>query len=190
MQSWLRASVLAVAVMGANVVADVVTVGSASAADLYNTYPPPRTGSAYDDPRYADLYGTPPPPPRYEAPYKPQYEYRHEPRYSHPVPSEPIYRDRYPRQYSEAPLPHPPRAYSAGPGCLAKDEISFNLERDGWRDFHDPQIIDRGTAFVKARRQGRTFQIKLDRCSGDIIGARPLDQRGPYADYERPYRTY
>jgi hypothetical protein len=157
MQSWLRASALAAAVLGANVFA----VGSASAADLYNTYPSPRAGSAYDDPRYADLYGTPPPPPRYDAPYKPHYEYRPEPRYGHPVPSEPIYRDRYPRQYSEAPL-HAPRAYSAGPVCLAKDEISFNLERDGWRD----------------------------RCSGDIIAARPIDNRGPYADYERPYRTY
>ncbi len=186
MQSWLRASILALAVTGAS----IATVQSATAADLYNTYPPPyRQGSAYDDPRYADLYGTPPPrrhdEERYRAPYKAPYEDR----YSHPVPSEPVYRDRHPRQYSEV---YPsPRAYSAGPSCLAKDEISYNLERDGWRDFHDPQVIDRGTAYVKARRQGRTFQLKLDRCSGDIIAARPVDHRGPYADYERPtYRTY
>jgi hypothetical protein len=188
MQSWLlkniRASVWATAVIGAN-----LTGGSASAADLYNTYPSPRTGSAYEDPRYADLYGTPPPPPsRYEERYAPSYKPPHEHRYSHPVPSEPIYPDRTPRQYSEV---YPsPRAYSAGPRCLAKDEISYNLERDGWREFHDPQVIDRGTAYVKARRQGRMFQLKLDRCSGDIIAARPIDQRGPYADYERPYRTY
>jgi hypothetical protein len=185
MQRWLRASVLAAALTGAVTGAGTL---SANAADLYNTYPQPsRHGSAYDDPRYADLYGTPPPQ-RYEERYAQPYRPPHEQRYSHPVPSEPVYRDRHPRQYSEV---HPsPRAYSAGPGCLAKDEISYNLERDGWRDFHDPQVIDRGSAFVKARRQGRAFQLKLDRCSGDIIAARPIDQRGPYADYERPNRTY
>jgi hypothetical protein len=189
-QRWLKASASAAVLVAAQLVA----VASASAADLYNTYPPARSGSAYDDPRYADLYGTPPP--RHEAPYKPSYEYRqeyrheyrHEYRDRHPVPSEPVYRDRQPNQYSEVHPRH--RAYSAGPGCLQKDEISLNLERDGWRDFHDPQVIDRGTAFVKARRHGRTFQLKLDRCSGDIIAARPVDHRGPYADYERPYRTY
>lgn len=187
MQSWLKGAALGAAIAGVALGAATLTAHS---ADLYNEYPPAnRSGSAYDDPRYADLYGNPPPRPRYDdryaPPYRPPVEYRDR----YPVPSEPIYRDRYPRQYSEARPDY--RAYSAGPGCRSKDEISYNLERDGWRDFHDPRVIDQGSAFVKARRYGRMFQIKIDRCSGDIIGARPLDPpRGPYADYERPYRTY
>lgn len=194
MSSWLRASALAAAVSAAAAL-------QATATDLYNGYPPPpRTGSAYDDPRYADLYGNGPPPRpvpyeerRYAAPYAPSpaphgYGYP-------PIPREPVYRDAYPypRQYTDArPYPSPgTRAYSAGPACLGKDEISDQLARDGWRDFHDPRVIDQGTAFVKARRAGRTFQLKVDRCSGDVIGYRPLDPRpGPYADYERPYRSY
>ena len=44
---------------------------------------------------------------------------------------------------------------------------------------------------LTARRNGRTFQLKVDRCSGDVLTARPLDQYRPYADYGyRPYRTY
>ena len=114
-----------------------------------------------------------------------------------PIPREPIYRDDYraPRQFSDARTHASPRAYSVGPGCLGKDEISEQLSRDGWRDFHDPRVIDQGQAFVKARRSGRTFQLIVDRCSGDVIGARPLDAApgayaGPYADTERPYRRY
>ncbi len=191
MHSWLRATAMAVAVTSAGLAIMIATPTGSSpafAADLYNSYPYPRTGSAYDDPRYADLYGGPPPPARHDERFAPPYKPPHDYRYSHPVPSEPIYRDQYPRRFSEAPRDH--RAYSAGPQCLAKDDISINLEREGWREFHDPQVIDRGTAFVKATRHGRTFQLKLDRCSGDIIAARPLDRRGPYADYERPNRTY
>lgn len=201
MQVWLRASALAAVVSAAAAL-------QATATDLYNGYPPPpRTGSAYDDPRYADLYGHTPPPPapyedrRYAAPYPAYPAYPPPPRpygFGHPpIPREPIYRDDYraPRQFSDARPYSGYRAYSAGPGCLGKDEIGEQLARDGWRDFHDPQVIDQGSALVKARRNGRTFQLKVDRCSGDVIGARPLEFRpgpyaGPYADYERPYRRY
>jgi hypothetical protein len=188
-------------------VAAATTVGAAiaaQAADLnYRDYGN-RQGSAYDDPRYADLYGDGPPPPppithqrRYAAPYAEPHP---------PIPRAPVYREPVPqwghRQYSEV-QPHdyqrsdayqPPRhrAYSAGPGCLPKDEIRYQLERDGWRDFHEPQIVDQGTAALRARKQGRTFELRVDRCSGDVLTARPLEPRpGPYADYgSRPYRSY
>lgn len=170
---------------------------AAQAADL--DYQGKRYGSAYDDPRYADLYGNGPthpprPEPRYaepryvEPPYRPQPQYG----YGHPpIPREPVYRDHaplYDRQYADIPRN---RAYAAGPACLHRDEIRHGLERDGWSDFRDPQIIDRGTATLSARRQGRSFQLKIDRCSGDVLTTRPLDGYRPYADYGyRPYRTY
>lgn len=168
---------------------------TAQAADL--DYQGKRYGSAYDDPRYADLYGDGPthpprPEPRYVEPrYEPPRPY---PQYGYdrpPIPREPIYRDdlpRYDRQYAEAPRY---RAYSVGPGCAHRDDIRRGLERDGWYDFRDPQIVDRGTALLSARRNGRTFQLKIDRCSGDVLTTRPLDQYRPYADYGyRPYRAY
>jgi signal peptidase I len=181
-KTWLLAAgVSAAALVGGAI--------SALAADLpYRDYG--RNGTAYEDPRYADLYGDAPPAPerRYVPPHQPQYGYNNP-----PIPREPVYRDAYrPRQYVEVEPRH--RAYSAGPGCMPRDEIKFGLERDGWRDFRDPQIIDRGTALLTARRQGRLFELKVDRCSGDIIAARPLEpsQRSPYADYEGrpPYRIY
>jgi hypothetical protein len=181
---WLMAAGLAVAAVAGG-------AATALAADLpYRDHG--RTGSAYDDPRYADLYGDAPPPPavdrRYVAPHQPRHGYGHP-----PIPREPVYRDDYqPRQYVEAEPRH--RAYSAGPACLPRDEIKYGLEREGWRDFRDPQIVDRGTAVLSARRNGRLFELKVDRCSGDVITARPLEPRhgGPYADYEgrAPYRTY
>jgi hypothetical protein len=187
MSPWLRASAFA----AASLVASAVAV---QAADLnYRDYGA-RQGSAYDDPRYADLYGdepTQPPQPerRYAQPHQPHPGYGHA-----PIPREPVYRDHQPRyeyrpQYSEA-YPRP-RAYASGPGCLHRDQIRQGLERDGWHDFRDPQILDQGTASLTARRNGRAFQLKVDRCSGDVLTARPLDHYRPYADYGyRPYRTY
>jgi hypothetical protein len=166
----------------------------ASAADLYNEdAPPPRSGSAYEDPRYADLYGYGPRPrPRIE-------EYR--PYDNVPVPRERVYRDdeRGPgpggRPYAGDRF-EPGR--SARAACPTKDEISRALERDGWSGFHNPQVLDRETATIDAQRpNGRPFRLEVDRCTGDILAARPLDQRygggdrfGPYADGRRWQRSY
>ena len=93
-------------------------------------------------------------------------------------------------------------------GCPTKDEISRGLERDGWSGFNNPRVLDRDTATVDARRpNGRPFQLELDRCTGEILAARQLDQRrfsddqrryddapsryGPYADDTRRFlRSY
>lgn len=169
---------------------------SVAAADLPYRDPAARYGSAYDDPRYADLYGEPPPVERrYVPPYHPPYQ---PPRYGYadpPIPRAPVYpepRPSYgPRNYADA-YPARPRAYAYGPACLGKDEVRYQLERDGWRDFHAARILDQGVALVRARRHGRLFELKVDRCSGDVVMAQPLEPRhGPYADYdERPYRSY
>ena len=172
MKRWLLAAALAAAALAQG-------APSALAADLDDRYAPPRQGSAYDDPRYADLYGREPAPPPVQYGYRP---------YSHaPVPPAPIYRD-----YADRDTPPPNRRYAepyprdgyappharAEPGCAPKDQIQHQLTRDGWHGFHEPRVIDRDTAFVKARRpSGRLFEIKLDRCSGDILAARPIEPR-------------
>ena len=80
----LARTILAVAAIGCAACA-VGAHQPVQAADLFNEDQPPRTGSAYDDPRYADLYGqTPRPRPRVET-YRP-YE-------GVPIPRERVYRD-------------------------------------------------------------------------------------------------
>lgn len=161
---------------------------AASAADLdYRAVPGERYGTAYEDPRYADIYGRAPP--RYE-PYPAPYAERYVERV--PVPPEPVYRDRYyeePGRYAEV----LPPAYGNRRGCLPREQIRLQLERDGWHGFFSAEA--RGDlALVKARRpDGRAYALQVDRCTGDVVDARPLAPQGygPYADAPRRYgRAY
>ncbi len=72
---------------------------------------------------------------------------------------------------------------------MPRAEIKHRLLRQGWHDFHDPDL--RGDlASVRARRpSGRLFDLTIDRCSGEIVSARPLEPR-PYGPYARPYGPY
>lgn len=169
-----------------------MSCSTARAADLYRDDPPPRTGAAYEDPRYADLYGYGPAPrPRAET-------YRsYEPHV--PVPRERVYRDeredydpRYARQDN--------RDTRTARGCPSKDEISRRLERDGWGGFQNPQVLDRNVATIDAQRpNGRPYRLEVDRCSGEILALRPIEgprygnvEPGypPYAGEQRRYRQY
>src|SRR5262249_33411815 len=147
--------------------------------------PPDRYGSAYDDPRYADIYRRQEPPP-YAVP----------PPYAAPVPRERVYRD----DDDAAPYGRPPRfSYSDprpgyGGGCVPRDVLRERLMRHGWHDFHDGEL--RGNvAVVRARRpSGRLFELSIERCSGEIVSAYPLEGRtfGPFAYgprlwWQRPY---
>lgn len=154
-----------------------LSLRAAQAADLYSYDAPPAYGSAYDDPRYADLYGR-------QAPRVETYREEYREYGAAPIPRAPVYRERY-----------------ADRGCPSKDEISRRLERDGWRGFHNPQVIDRQVATIDAQRpNGRPFRLEVDRCTGEILAERPLDRPrygysydgyGPYAEYgRRPYRSY
>jgi hypothetical protein len=156
------------------------------AADIYDKYGSRSSSSAYDDPRYADVYTLPAPPPRYveRAPaYAP-------PRYERPF----AYDDDAPPRDRHGYLRpvDPPRYRSAQPACVPHEEIRRTLMDDGWRDFRDLEF--RGnTAVVHARRpNGQPYSLKIDRCSGDIVHARPLGERPvPYAYRERyGERTY
>lgn len=128
--------------------------GAAHAADLYDDPPPPRySGPAYQDPRYSDIY-------------------RHPDR---PVPPAPVYGgDRY-----DSYTPQPRRAYRGA--CLPRHVIRDRLIRDGWNDFVLADF-DGEVAQVSARRpSGRPFMLTVERCSGEIVDARPVRNAGPYA---------
>ena len=152
----------------------------AMAADIYDRYG--ASGSPYDDPRYADIYGHPPPrhaEPRYappppvvveRPPYDQPYGYR----------DEVAPRDRY--GYLR-PMRPPLRADD---GCMPPREIRRSLRGEGWREFEDLEL--RGaTAVIRARRpNGKPYELEVDRCSGDIVHARPLfDRPVPYAYRDR-----
>jgi hypothetical protein len=66
------------------------------------------------------------------------------------------------------------------------------MTADGWRDFHGGQQVSDAAVTLRARRpSGRLFELTLDRCSGEIVEARPLELRpfGPYA-FRQPYGPF
>ena len=150
----------------------------ALAADLDE--PEERNGSAYDDSRYREMYRYPDPVPRYgeASPHAERYfRWREE---------DEDYRE--PRRFAEryeAPLPR------YAPRCLPPEAIRDRLVHQGWFDLHDAEF--RGdVAVVHARRgSGRPFALTIDRCSGALIAARPIEpDYGPYANgapWRHPY---
>lgn len=73
-------------------------------------------------------------------------------------------------------------------GCLPRQAIRERLRGDGWRDIH--RIDVRGGAVILGaeRPNGQLFELKVDRCNGEIIDARK--QRDEvYGEY-RPRRDY
>jgi hypothetical protein len=148
--------------------AAAAAVSPASAADIYDR----GRVTSYEDPRYADIYTHPEPPrplgpPRreYLAPMPPQYFEGH--------------RFDGPRRHSSAP----------GGNCASHHEIRRDLTEQGWSEFTDIEL--RGaSALIEARRpNGNLYQLKIDRCSGEIQNAQRLgDQRRPYAWREREGR--
>jgi hypothetical protein len=169
-----------------------LTIGGATtalAADLRDYNGPTNRSGAYDDPRYADIYGEPSPPreePRYYNYGDRQYSERP------PIPREPVYRDDYYRQapprYAEAHPYRPPHREA----CVSRHQLRSGLARDGWHEFHDADVVDQNTAVVKARRaDGRVFVLKIDRCSGEIVHARPIgDGYGPFAGGPRRWERW
>lgn len=157
----------------------------AQAADLDEGPPPDRRGSAYDDPRYGDMYRLPPRPPGYGTPPPRDYADREDD-------DEDDLPPRRPYGYSEGRPPYaggPPygRPYAQG-NCVPREMIKDRLLRHGWSDFHDGDLQG-NLATVHARRpSGRLFMLTIDRCSGEIVEARPLEGR-PYA-YSGPGRRW
>ena len=162
----------------------VCSARAASAADLgYRDGPPD------DDPRYSDIYRHPAPPPPVYA--QPGY---HPPRHPLPYPPAPVYRDE-PRYAPPPPYAGPPpRHYGQAPsGCLPREVARARLEARGWHEFHDIQIAG-NVAHVRARRpNGRLFDLTIDRCTGEVLGAELIDGRradAPPYDWRHYDRRY
>jgi hypothetical protein len=155
----------------------------------------------YDDSGYADESGGP-------DEYAPSREYGARQGYS-------AAREyNAPREYGAAeplpgsikdgyPVPMPPPRYSEERtyqrverierrserhGCLARWEIRRSLNRDGWVDIR-PMGGDGATVRIRATRfdSGRMFNLRVDKCSGEVIAARPHFLRS-YAYRDRPWR--
>lgn len=163
----LRAGLLAAIAIAA------ATGQQASAADLYGEqyYP----GAE----RYVD-----------EEPY-PAAPHAYRPRDLHEDP--PIrYTDRHAPYGNSAPGGGHYQDYSPGydrraDACLPRWKVRNQLRRDGWVDL---QPIDRneGVVSLRARREetGRVFLLRVDRCSGEIIHARPHHLRS-FGEAPLPY---
>ena len=185
--------------LAAGVVAAVLSAGAtaASAADLdYGRVPNDRYSSAYEDPRYRDLY----------APDAQQYSrtYKVQPYAGVPVPPANVY-PPHPRDYRS---PYDaPRQYShvdpregrytqdryaqdrQAQGCLHREEIKRRLIDEGWREFQDVEIRQNAVAVRARRPNGDLYDLKVDRCTGDVVNAQVIERRGygPYAEDGRRY---
>ncbi len=147
--------------------------------------------------------GEPPPPPSWKAPSWKAPSWKDE-GYGYPpkgVPPPSYYEDEDygpPRgkKYSEDDDGPPPyQKYSDTPplksGCVRSEQVRDRLTSLGWGDFHAGKALNPTTVSLRARRpSGRLFELRLDRCSGEILQARALDLsplRPPYYGYTRPY---
>jgi hypothetical protein len=177
----------------ASVVIAGLGAGIASAADLdHRALPNDRYRSAYEDPRYADLYAPTPPPivqhrsyqhvpiPRERVYRDDAYDHRDAPPPQHTYTYRPYDQQNYGQQpYTQQPYSQQAPRFAERPGCVSPRSAQRSLEQDGWRDFSGP-VLRGETAFLNARRpDGRPFELQVDRCSGELVNARPLDQR-PY----------
>jgi hypothetical protein len=79
--------------------------------------------------------------------------------------------------------------------CVRSEEVRDSLTDGGWRDFHDGHEHGDVVTLRARRPNGRLFELTLQRCSGRLVEARPLEPRpfGPFAyrnNYDRWDGTY
>ena len=116
--------------------------------------------------------------------YEPPYEGYREGHGEGPPPP-----DRYAEVPEDFEPPYPPPAYGDRGGCIPRELARDRLRAAGWHGFHAVEPLDR-VVLVKARRpSGRHFELTIDRCSGEVVDARPLGWRrfGRFADGPRRY---
>lgn len=128
---------------------------------------------AYDQ-RHADVYGDD----IYEPPHR-----GHEPeRYTYNNPqTHPPYRgslkDGYGRDFGEERRWKHRRFAHRDHVCIPKRRIRRMLRRAGWRGFRNGRV--RGPiGTVEARRRGtrELYELRVDRCTGEVISARFIDR--------------
>jgi hypothetical protein len=102
---------------------------------------------------------------------------------------EPPYREGYgegpppPDRYADVPddfePPYPPPAYGDRGGCIPREVARDRLRAAGWHGFHGLEPHDRVVLVKASRPSGRMFDLTIDRCSGEVVDARPIYGRGP-----------
>jgi hypothetical protein len=127
----------------------------ASAADL--------GGSPYDDPRYGDAYT-----PGYASP----------PRDFEPAGPPPV---RYTDRDDADDFGGPPDRWEPIDGCVPRRVIRARLLSDGWNDFDNLEPHGKVVLVTARSPAGRPFDLTIDRCTGDIVDARPIAGRRDYA---------
>jgi hypothetical protein len=155
-------------------------VPAAFAADLWE---PPRGGAAYDDEsrfgdsyRYGDRYGYGEDYDRGAPPPEDRYAGHPEDFGPPPIPPAGLKDDRFrDREF----YPSSDRRY--GEGCVPRYVLRDRLRAAGWYDFQGMDRRD-GVLLTEARSPtGRPFALTIDRCSGEVVDARPLDGGRSYA---------
>lgn len=148
----------------------------------------PYGGAPYDEPGYGeeDYGGAEPPPARYgEAPDQVEPDRPGSIKDGYPVPvPEPRAADRtyggverYDRR--------PPRHYAPRYACLEAWQIRRKLRHEGWRQIR-PEGGHDGIVHIRARRfdSSSVFRLRVERCSGEILAAKPYYLRS-FADGDR-----
>ncbi len=101
--------------------------------------------------------------------------------------------DLYPYEYGDTygKGPPPPDRYADVPDdfeppyparyadrCVPRELARDRLRDAGWRHFHDIEP-DGEVVHVRARRPGgRLYDLTIDRCSGEVVDAKPLRRGG------------
>lgn len=185
----LRATTVTGCVFAALVLATTPFLSKAGAGEAY--------GEEYSEESYTEHYddvedGVPS---RYSG--SPHVSYKDDPiddvadkggsiKDGYPVPMPP------PDDHAAAPPP-PPRASRPRRvervACLESWEIERRLEHHGWADIR-AVATRRGVTRIRARRidTGRPFLLRVDRCSGDLITARPRLRAFGGFRHPRPWR--
>ena len=176
----------------------LVLAPAALTADLdylpqdYSQYEPgyepgyePKYGSRFNGPHYPDPYANVLPPRDYAGPPRDlELPYAPPPTANGKGFAEPPYPPAASKGKGFAAPPYAgPRYTYREPRCVPRRIVRRRLRVEGWRHFHD--FRPRGPIMLVCARRpsGRPFNLAIDRCSGEIVDARPVRWRhpGPFA---------
>lgn len=171
---------------GLALLATFAVTGATRAADLPYGYEGKPDYSPYRDPRYGQIYGdprhrSPPVARRYDQQRRHDAQreyYAAKPRTYQSYKDGPVYVE--PRRHSERPLRYERYDYR----CTPRRLIRRRLARQGWCNF-SPVGMRPHVAIVDARRDGRAYRLRIDRCTGEVLHARALNHR-----QRRAYRRF
>lgn len=76
--------------------------------------------------------------------------------------------------------------YDDRAGCLPRHAIRQRLRDDGWRDIDKIDVRGDTVVVTAERPNGKLYDLKVDRCSGDIVDSR-VSREEVYGEY-RPAR--